>query len=392
MITAGRRYLGLWVATALVGVAPAARGQDPAATPLLEAALTGGPAADRSGAFAGAGLYFIRPYFQNNPAYTLFVQQTNDTTLDPTKPDTRTIAESASRVEVRHRMATAPLVWFGYLTDDGIGVRVRGWGFQEGTSQSVTLPPFAGAYRVGGNAGETVIVASGTLLTASSATPLGLQAFGDTLSIKYGPETATLAVTTKLLVNVGDAEAVLLTGGPAGDVTVSGGLRYARLDQSYNAYDAQSGGAVLRTLASGSDFSGVGPTLAVEGRRAVAGGFRVYGLGRGSVVFGAADQNAAFFGTELRNDDPNPQFASSRRDRAIPIFDLEAGLDYGHEVGGCWLSGRVGLVGQRWFNAGGASRSTSMNPATTLRPVLGGAPMDSDLSFLGLIVQVGLNY
>ncbi len=31
-----------------------------------------------------------------------------------------------------------------------------------------------------------------------------------------------------------------------------------------------------------------------------------------------------------------------------------------------------------------ASRSTGLNPATTLRPVLGGAPLDSNLAFLGL--------
>jgi hypothetical protein len=115
-------------------------------------------------------------------------------------------------------------------------------------------------------------------------------------------------------------------------------------------------------------------------------------MARGSAVFGSADQNAGFFGTELRNDDPNPQFASEHRTRAIPVADLEAGLEYRRQRGGSWLFGQIGLVAQEWFGAGSASRSTNATVLTTPRPVLGGAPLDSNIAFLGLSFRVGINY
>ncbi len=360
---------------------------------LAEAALANeGPAS--TGWFGGAGFYLLQPYFQNNPAYTIFVQKTTDTALDPTNPNTQTVAETARRVQVSHHMDMAPLVWLGYMNEDGLGVRVRGWGFQEGTSQTVSLPPFAGAFRIGRANGQTVIVASGTLNTVSSATPLGLQAFGDTLGIQHGAEGTTFNVTTKLSAQVGDFEGMQRFRSGDWGFLVTGGMRYVRLDQTYNAYDAQSASAAeLRTLSSSYNFEGLGPTIAFELRRPVASsGLSVYGQARGSLVFGAANQNAVFFGQELRNDDPNPQYATEHRLRAIPIIDLETGLEYGRAVGRTWVFGQVGLVGQEWLNAGSASRSTMLTPAATPRPVLGGAPLDSNIAFLGLTFRVGINY
>src|SRR5262249_54263387 len=150
----------------------------PAAVP-AEADVPAGAAVPvgRTGLVAGAGLYLIRPYFQNNPAYTVWVEHTRDTVLDPTKPRTETVAEQADRVSVSSHVSAAPLVWLGYVGEDGLGGRVRWWGFRQGTSQTVFLPPFAGAFKVGKKAGHDVIVASGDLYTVTSAAPLGLMAF-----------------------------------------------------------------------------------------------------------------------------------------------------------------------------------------------------------------------
>lgn len=411
MNSTGRYLLSLWAIGFLVGVA-AAQGPETlppmlpsvlppgnAMSPVLVAPLAaispdGDVATNGSGLIAGAGFYWMQPHFQNNPAYTVFVEQTKDTTLDPKSPNTKTLGETARRVDVKHHMVMAPLLWLGYVNDAGFGGRVRGWGFQEGTSQTEILAPFSGQFKVGGQAGQSVIVASGTLVTASSAAPLGLQAFADTLSIQHGPEATALTVTTKLSVQVGDLEVLQRFREADWSFLVAGGVRYVHLGQTYNAYDAQSTSAAeLRTLLSTYQFDGLGPTLALELRRAIADtGVGVYGQARGSLVFGSADQSAMFFGQELRNDDPNPQLASQQRDRAIPIIDFEAGLEYGRPVGRAWLFGQVGVVGQQWFNAGSASRSTNMNPATTLRPVLGGAPIDSNIAFLGLTFHVGVNY
>jgi len=405
--------LSLLAAGLLIGVASAQKPAPPAYLPVEKAgqaenagladaspaiplplSTSGAAAAQGSGIFAGAGFYLLQPFFQNNPAYTVFSQTTKDTTLDPKNPTTQTLAESARRVDVQHHMSMAPLVWLGYVNDAGLGIRASGWGFQQGTSQSIALAPFAGQFRIGTSGGQTVIVADGTLETVTSATPLGLQAFGDTLSIQHGPEATVLTVTTKLAVQVYDLEAIQRYENPTWTFLVSGGARYVRLSQTYNAYDFQSTSAAeLRTLSSTYDFDGVGPTLAFELHRRIAdSALAIYGQGRASIVFGSAQQNASFSGQELRNNDPNPQFATQNRDRAIPILDFEAGLECGRALGRAWLFGQVGVVGQEWFNAGSASRSTMLNVPGVARPTLGGAPLDSNLAFLGLTFRVGLNY
>jgi hypothetical protein len=360
----------------------------------------------RAGLIGGAGLYWMQPYFQNNPAYTVILQD-QVTPLDPTtgkfnpdKPNTQTLREAADRVGVHTHMAVAPLVWLGYINEDDFGGRVRWWTFREGTGQAMSLPPFVGDIFIGnttpspGNPSHPVIAVTGSQLTVASAAPLGLQAFGDTVGIQHGAEATTLAVTTKLYLQSGDLEAI--QGFRAGGFSFlfTGGLRLVRIEQTYDAYDAQSGSPLaLRTLLSSYNFTGVGPTLSLELRRQISDtGLSVYGMTRGSVVFGSATQNAIFFGQELRNDDPNPQFATQHRTRAIPVADLESGVEYGRQVGSCWLFGQIGVAAQEWFEAGSSSRSTNSIVQTTLRPVLGGAPLDSNIAFLGLSFRIGINY
>lgn len=418
-MNAFRQYvLGLWALSLLAGLAA---GQPPAGAvppivgssqvPLpvlapLGADVSGAAAApgEPGGVIAGVGLYLMQPYFQNNPAYTVFTQD-QVTPVDPktgkpdfNHPNTQTLSESADRVSVHSHVEVAPLVWLGYVNPDGFGGRVRWWTFREGTSQTMSLPPIVGPFYVGVETIEPpahpVILVTGNQATISSAAPLGLQAFGDTVGIQHGAEATTLAVTTELYLQVGDVEAVQAFRAGGCNFLVSGGVRLAQINQTYNAYDFQSGiPQSPRTLASTYNFRGIGPTLALELRRPLGGiGLGVYGTARGSAVFGSADQSASFFGQELRNDDPNPQFATQHRTRAIPVADLEAGVQYGRSVGGSWLFGQAGLVGQEWFGAGSASRSTNATVQTTLRPVLGGAPLDSNIAFLGLALRVGLNY
>ena len=90
-------------------------------------------------------------------------------------------------------------------------------------------------------------------------------------------------------------------------------------------------------------------------------GLSAYSMARGSIVFGSANQNAIFFGQELRNDDPNPQIASQQRTRGIPEAELEAGVEYGRPMGHCWLFGQIGLIGQEWFGAGSATHADELD-------------------------------
>ncbi len=354
--------------------------------------------AGRTGLVGGAGFYLIQPYFENNPAYNVLVQSYRPGPPPPPGPRVPTAITTGigvDRVNVSHSMAIAPLVWLGYIGDDGFGGRARYWTFRQGTSQSISLPPFTGQYEIytpllGGH--PVIELMTGTQSTITTATPLGLQAFGDTISIQHGPEATTVAVTTELYVQVADLEAMQTFQLDQYYFLASGGVRLARLNQTYNAYDAQSA-AGLRSLLSSYNFAGAGPTVSLEMWRALGtSGFALYGSGRGSLVFGSAQQNALFSGQELRNDDPNPQFATQRRDRALPIAEMEAGIQYGRAVGRSWFFTQVGLVGQEWFSAGNASRSTQLTPKNSPNPAEGGASIDTDLAFFGLSFRIGVNY
>lgn len=358
-------------------------------------APSGGAAPDQAGLIGGVGIYLLQPYFQNNLAYTVFTQQQfTPLPFNANQPNTQTLSETASRVDVHTHMAVAPLLWLGYVNEDGFGGRLRWWSLREGTSQTMNLPPFAGPIYLSTAGGQTVIAVTGNQATISSAAPLGLQSFGNTVGVQHGAEATSFAVTTELSIQVGDAEAVQEFDAAGCKFLFAGGLRLVRIGQTYNAYDAQSGGpAELRTLLSSYIFTGLGPTIALEARRPVGEtGLSLYGQARGSLVFGTAQQNASFGGQELRNNDPNPQFATDHHSRALPITELEVGMEYGRSVGTSWIFGQIALVGQEWFGAGGSSRSTPTTVASTLRPVLGGTAVDSNISFLGLSLRLGLDY
>ena len=174
-------------------------------------------------------------------------------------PNTQTLGETANRVMVSSHMEVAPLVWLGYINEDGFGGRVRWWTFREGTSQAASTPPFAGAIYIGTETEEApahpVIAVTGNQVTISSAAPLGLQAFGNTVGIQHGAEATTLAVTTELYLQVGDIEAVQGFRFGGFNFLFAGGVRVATINQAYDAYDKDSL-SPSRSLLSSYNFTG----------------------------------------------------------------------------------------------------------------------------------------
>ena len=81
---------------------------------------------------AGAGVYIIRPYFQNNPAYF-----------------TETFASAGVSVftfeTAQHDFSwglnAAPVVWLGYVSECGLGVRARWWLFDQRSATSAMSDP-----------------------------------------------------------------------------------------------------------------------------------------------------------------------------------------------------------------------------------------------------------
>jgi len=335
----------------------------------------------RGGLRGGLGLYIMQPFFENNPSMNIIFQGVS--------PNFQRVV----RVDVAHHMQAAPLVWLGWEGEEGLGGRARWWYFRQGTGQTLFLPPFAGAFNVQTGTQEEVQQRSGVYVTASSATPLGLQAFGDTLSKTFGPEATLFSITTKLELQSGDVEATQQVQAGNWNFLFCGGVRLARIDQTYNAYDAQSTSpAELRTLLSSYVFQGIGPVVALESRRPFGdSGLSLYGSARGAVLFGTAQQNATFGGVLLRNDDPNAQSATQHQNRALPVVEMELGVEYGRTIGGSRAFGQLALVGQDWLGVGSASRSAAATLANA-PPALGGTVANSDIAFFGLSIRLGLDY
>jgi hypothetical protein len=308
----------------------------------------------------GGGLYVIQPYFTTNPAYNLF-RETKAGSFDST---------TTSRVDVPEHMAVAPLAWLGYLSDSGLGGRVRWWSFAQGSSQSLTFRTSTGA----------------TEATLTSATPLGPVLFVNTGDGK----SAQFSTTSQLRLQVGDIEGLQQFSACRWTFLLCGGLRVAYISQDYNAFVSQKVDASTQqeTLVSAHRFTGVGPVAAVEARRRLGcSGLALYGSARGSVLFGSATQNAQSTGSI---GDPSPINVSAHWDPVLTTAELEGGLEYGRVVGPWRVFGQVALVGQEWFGVGNASRSAQGGMPTGFP--LSNATTDSNLGFFGLVVRLGITY
>jgi hypothetical protein len=310
------------------------------------------------GLIGGVGVYVLQPYFENNVAFGLMG------TVSRTQPANGAAANPPgmridNRQDISLHMEAAPLLWLGYISDEGLGMRARWWYFREGIQQSAT---------------GTTPGTNGVQVFASA--PLGLSLINTINNMPVGAQ--SMVVTSKLQLQVFDFDALYEIAAYKWDVLLAGGLRLGSIDQTYNAY--ANGEALL----SSNVFSGIGPTLAVEVRRTLGcTGLSLYSSARGAILFGSGHQIATV-------PDRNVQ-AQDHRDLGMPVAEAELGLEYRRDVGASHLFGQVTLVGQQWYGAGSASRSS-------IDVIPGGAFStssyvgDSDISFLGLCVRLGLNY
>jgi hypothetical protein len=220
-----------------------------------------------------------------------------------------------------------------------------------------------------------------------SAAPLGVPV---SVTNQDGP--LSFNDTTKLQLQVWDFEALQDIQVCGFDLLFSGGLRFAHINEQYNAFALFSGGAApLASVVSSNSFDGIGPVVDLEARRPIGDcGLAVYGSVRGALLFGSEHQvasavNATFLGA-TSTDSIN---SADRHDRVLPVGELEFGLEYGRKVGNSRVFGQIALVGQDWVGAGNASRS---NTTTVLGVPFGGTTSDSDIGFFGLAFRFGVNY
>jgi Legionella pneumophila major outer membrane protein precursor len=292
----------------------------------------------------GGGVYYIQPNFHTNPA---FLRTTGGF-----------LASATQQTDFRYNMQVAPLGWIAYVSDSGLGLRGRYFQFDQGARESFT-----------GDGTSTI-----------RSVPTNAPTFG----VVGGAPGDVLNFNSRLRVEVWDLEGTYTFSSCRWTFLAAAGVRYANLFQSYEATVTPGNAGTLPANASTvSSFNGAGPTFALESKyRFGESGLAVYGMARGSVLFGSARLTSG--GTANVGDNlVIPTSFEAHQSDVLPIGEAEIGVEFGRNVGGFRVFAQTGFVGQVWFGGGNAASTN-----------LGGHSFsnDTNFGFVGLAARVGVNF
>lgn len=306
------------------------------------------------GFYVGAGVYFLQPHFESNPAFSVATLNPNSITI--------------TQREFDQGLNAAPTAWIGYENESGLGGRFRYFYFS-------------------GDDTQTVANFNGPALGAPLAVLPPGAAIGAIIPGFNAGTPFSVAATSKLRIQTFDLEATQRFGSGAFTGLITAGVRYANMSQDYSLTGTAFAGGVpvlASTFAAGHNFNGWGPTMSLEGHRQIASSpLGLYALGRASVLFGKSSQIATASTGFLPG--ASLDIASSNTD-TIPVGELEIGAEYGRSFGRFFAFGQIGFVGQTWLGAGNASVTTDtvgiLNPGDNT----------SNLGLVGFVLRAGLNF
>lgn len=336
----------------------------------------------RGGWFGDLGFYVLKPQWGGgNPA---FLSQT--LTYESEDPDADVIGLTTQQIDFDHGADFAPLVQLGYLGQGGLGVRGRWWTL--GSTDTISN-------RLVDSPTEFELVQFPDMLGAGGALNF--------LFLGGGPGDETLTFSHDLSMDVLDFEGVWSTELGRTSLLFSAGVRYAQIDQSYGFSVEGDRFNLFR-----QDFDGVGPTTSLQvSRRIGQTHLSLYGLSRGSLLFGESEQRSRFpfFGA-----DPD-EFASGfgrtlSSDSIRPVGELEFGANWCHLTGRREFFIESGFVGMVWLDAGNAANSDAiggLNPlflsdgfggeVAFLSALTGGSNnANQDLGLVGMRFSAGVRF
>jgi hypothetical protein len=151
-----------------------------------------------------------------------------------------------------------------------------------------------------------------------------------------------------------------------------GGLRYVHVSQTYNAYAA---GNMPQFLVSSQSFNGLGPSVGLQARSPLGRlGLALYGIGRLGFLFG--DDRHVSNGRTLdllpaSSLTGNNDF--SERQRFVPTFDIEMGLEWTRSLG----------FAEFFFRAGGFAFGI---------PLGSGSSGYVSIGLIGVALNAGINF
>lgn len=293
---------------------------------------------------ADAGMYWIHPSFTANPAYG-----------QVRSPTVAGVPASVLNVQdFRYGMDLAPEICVGYVTNSGLGARVRWWQFDQGSGEN--------------------LVNDGTL-SVFSAAPLGLGVTSTTAGDVF-------EAYSDLKITVWDFEGTQSVRAGCWDLLFGAGGRYCFMAQDYRSSIVDVTGAPVSSVTSAHNFTGGGPTTSFEAHRLIGEtGAAFYSKARGTVLYGNAHEESFLFdytgGTLSGISDSATNHMS-----LLPVAEFELGVEYGYELGRARLFAQAGLNGQVWFGAGNASNTNSGLSADN----------SGNLGFIGLAFRAGVTY
>ena len=307
-----------------------------------------------TGLMGGVSLYFLKPYATQNQAYTV------QSTVAPFSVQTVNFDPSYS---------TSPAMWLGWQGANGLGARVRGFYYYHNLN---TLTPTTAG---GGFPAVPSVYVGGTF---QSGLPFAGNAPLSQTNIAGAPlgDTNRFYFNNRLFVNSIDFEGTFdWASGPFTFLATSG-VRYQHLSSNYVAADVFTTGANVAVGANlvsyNRNFNGAGPTASLQAyRRLGSTRLKAFGIVRGSYVAGQSKETtytAMNVGT-LQNSS-----YTSTNNNAIPVGDIELGLEYGQPYGGRYFFFRAAGVDQTYFGAGSATSA------------------QGNLSLFGGQISGGINY
>jgi hypothetical protein len=275
---------------------------------------------ERYGEFSiSGGLLLVRPVFSANPAYSV----------------------NGRAAEFSQRLQASPDVWLSYTPERGWGVRGRWFQFDHTASASYAALP-----------GETI--------RGITSIPIG-----------QTPIAGTVRADSHLFVSMFDVQATRHFDYETWTHLIGVGVRYAHMSQDYRANLADPDTHIA--LTSGHNMNGWGPSLSWDAKRRLGdSGFAIYSQTQFAVVIGTAHGSALALNNGLRGD------AERSDPEALPIGELEAGVEYQRAWGGRRLFLQSAFIGQLWWGGGNANNFDS--------------PADSNFGFLGLVLRGGVRY
>ena len=285
---------------------------------------------------AGVEFTLVKPHFEGNVAFT--TSDSDDATF-----------ETLTNTEFNYNTELAPRVWIEVVRGGGMGMRVVYWQFDYAAADTSGSPPDNGF--------------------GSITTP----PFGD-VDLSTTTPGSVYSASSALNAYTIDIEGTKAFGSGMWCAVASTGIRFGEMEQHYssdlqNAQNVQQG-----TINFSHQIQGVGPTFGVRVRRPFLPNFALFGVARGSLLFG--DAESTFVAVE--DEDLANAFTTRRntsRDDLLPISELQFGLQWMPNSGGMWHPYfHVAFESQLWNGAGNASSE------------------DGNLGFYGLNLAVGLDW